>query len=129
MHHYSKDEGLNSARVVVPYIVEVLAPRSVIDVGCGIGTWLSVYLKCGVKQIVGIDGDHVPLDMLHIPEECFITEDLTKSDDSQLRKYDLVNCIEVAEHIAPSKAEKFVNFLISLSDTIVFSAAIPGQMG
>jgi hypothetical protein len=38
------EEGaLASARVVLPIIHELFRPRSVIDVGCGVGNWLKVW--------------------------------------------------------------------------------------
>ena len=45
------------------------------------------------------------------------------------RRYDLAISIEVAEHIEPGNAEEFVRLLTGLSDTVLFSAAIPGQGG
>ncbi len=39
-----------SAREVVPIIMELVNPKSVIDIGCGTGTWLSVFEKHGVKR-------------------------------------------------------------------------------
>ena len=45
------------------------------------------------------------------------------------RKFDLVTSLEVAEHIKPENADKFIASLCNLGDVIVFSAAIPGQDG
>ena len=45
------------------------------------------------------------------------------------RRFDLVTSLEVAEHIKPENAEKFIASLCSLGDVVVFFAAIPGQDG
>ena len=45
------------------------------------------------------------------------------------RRFDLVNCLEVAEHLDASRADSFVDDLCALGDVVVFSAAIPGQGG
>ena len=40
-----REGSLCSAREVVPLILELVNPRSVVDVGCGVGTWLSVFVE------------------------------------------------------------------------------------
>ncbi len=45
------------------------------------------------------------------------------------KKYDLVESLEVAEHLSPSRADSFVEELTKLGDVILFSAAITGQGG
>jgi len=47
-----------SAEIIAPLVLSPLA-RSVIDVGCGLRIWLSVFEESGVKDVFGIDGDHV----------------------------------------------------------------------
>ena len=48
--------SLESARVVVPLLVEATSPRSVVDVGCGIGSWLAAFQEAGVEDVLGVDG-------------------------------------------------------------------------
>ena len=45
------------------------------------------------------------------------------------KKYDLCLCLEVAEHLPESYAERLVKTLCRLSDNVLFSAAIPNQGG
>lgn len=85
MHPYAEDfykpyqEGKRrSAREIVPLVLELIHPQNVIDVGCGVGTWLSVFRECGVEDVQGLDGDWVDKRMLQIPEERFLSFDLTK---------------------------------------------------
>jgi hypothetical protein len=99
-----------------------------IDVGCGIGAWLSVAAEKGVNEIQGIDGPWVNTDLLAIPEESFSGHDLTKSIELS-RKYDLAMSLEVAEHLPPERAGEFVDSLTRLSDFVLFSAAVPYQGG
>jgi hypothetical protein len=37
-------------------------------------------------------------------------------------------CTEVAEHVGPAFADSLVDQLVALSDQIVFTAAVPGQI-
>lgn len=123
-----QQSSLDSAKEIVPLVIELLQPNSVIDVGCGLGTWLSVFKEHGVEDILGIDGDYVDREKLQIPEESFLSVDLKKPLILD-RKWDLVISLEVAEHLPDSSAEIFVNSLAELGKVILFSAAIPFQEG
>src|SRR5204863_7996943 len=45
-----------SAHVILPILFERFKPRSLLDVGCGLGTWLSVAKELGVAEIAGVEG-------------------------------------------------------------------------
>ncbi|MEJ1938736.1 methyltransferase domain-containing protein, partial [Nostoc sp. NIES-2111] len=119
-----------AAKEIVPVLMEILNPTSVIDVGCGIGTWLSVFHSFGVEDILGIDGESIDKSSLrlHIDGSKFIAHDLTKPFQCA-RKFDLVISLEVAEHLPEEAADIFVKTLVSLGDYIIFSAAVPNQGG
>lgn len=120
--------SLRSAEEVVPIIVELIHPSSVVDVGCGIGTWLSVYKNLGVEEILGIDGDYVSKDMLLIDTSEFNARNLKRPINSE-KNFDLVQSLEVAEHLDSNYAEQFVISLTNLGDVVAFAAAIPYQLG
>jgi SAM-dependent methyltransferase len=121
--------SVSSASLVVPEILSLFPKsKSVVDVGCGVGAWLAEFSKNGVSDIVGYDGGDIASDQLRIPANCFQTVDLTNFRPPG-RRFDIAVSLEVAEHLPESAADGFVRTLVSLSDIIVFSAAIPGQMG
>jgi SAM-dependent methyltransferase len=122
------ENSISSASEIIPIVLNYFRPKSVIDVGCGIGTWLSVWEKHGVKDIVGVDGDYVNKNELLIKKENFVTADLESGFQIE-RKFDIVTCLEVAEHISSTSAEKLIKSLCALGNIILFSAAIPGQEG
>ena len=105
-----------------------IQPSSVIDVGCGVGTWLAVLAESGVADAWGIDGDYVDRTLLEIPQERFLPHDLTLPIHLE-RRFDLVLCLEVAEHLPADSAHTLIDSLVSLGPVIVFSAAIPFQGG
>ena len=117
-----------SAEIIVPLILDLISPKSVIDVGCGVGAWLSVFNENGVEDIIGLDGNWVDPKLLLIPKESFTSCDLEKRVRID-RKFDLVISLEVGEHISKSSAETYVDSLVSLGTLILFSAAIPFQIG
>jgi SAM-dependent methyltransferase len=117
-----------SARAIVPIVLEFVRPRSVIDVGCGIGIWLSVFEEYGVSDIVGVDGDYVNRELLEISAERFMGCNLTEPLHID-RQFDLVVSLEVAEHLPSESAGTFVDSLTRLGPAILFSAAVPFQGG
>lgn len=124
---YYDTATLESARLVLPYVVNRYKPGSAIDVGCGDGAWLAELKRLGVGKVRGIDGPHVTQSFIG-PDE-FITADLLQPLPDRLGTFDLALCLEVAEHLPESMADRLVDYLASLSKTIIFSAAIPGQGG
>lgn len=118
-----------SAELVVPEIIDAVRPASVIDVGCGVGTWLSIFKKHGIRKLRGVDGSYVDRNMLQIESHEFAEANLEVDDLTQFGKFDLALSLEVAEHLPPGRSENFVDSLINLSDNILFGAAIPGQGG
>jgi|SRR5215216_1109019 len=118
----------SSAEVMVPMVIELVQPSSVVDVGCGTGDWLSVFREHGVDDVWGVDGAYVNKKLLKIPEERFITADLEHPLHFD-RKFDLVVSLEVAEHLPSSHAESLVASLTALGPVVLFSAAIPHQGG
>lgn len=117
-----------SAGEIVPEIMSIFNPSSVLDFGSGTGSWLKVFQSNGVNDVIGIDGPWVPKEKLQISESNFIRHDLTKKIDLQ-RSFDLVISLEVAEHIDEKYADLFVDQLVTHGQIIMFSAAIPHQGG
>lgn len=131
LHKYGEEFNTSSAEIIVPYLQKMFNPLSVVDIGCGIGTWLSVFQKSQISDILGIDGEHVLYsNKLLIPIENFLCKDLQKNNFEDVnRTFDLALCLEVAEHLEKEHASNFIKQICGLSQIIVFSAAIPGQTG
>lgn len=117
-----------SAKRLVPIIRELVQPRSVLDVGCGSGAWLSQWMAEGVTDVFGVDGSYVDMDQLPIPADAFSAADLAEPLHLG-RRFDLVSSLEVAEHLPAASAETFVESLVRHGDIVFFSAAVPGQGG
>lgn len=126
-------ESRKSAEVVAPILLDLLKPLSskplsVVDVGCGTGTWLGAFAAAGVTDYLGLDGDYVNREQLQIPVAHFQPAELTNPLEVK-RTFDLAISLEVAEHLPPEKAELFVANIIALAPAVYFGAAIPGQGG
>jgi SAM-dependent methyltransferase len=123
-----RDGARRSAEVVVPIVLDLLKPESVIDIGCGDGTWLSVFREMGVNDVYGLDGEYVDAKQLRIPQDLFKPTDLS-SPFTVEREFDLAMSLEVAEHLPPASAKGFIESVSRLAPFILFSAAIPLQGG
>ena len=117
-----------SAANILPLVWRYITPKSVVDLGCGIGNWLNVCRGMGVERILGFDGDYVDISALQIPADRFIPADLAKPVQCE-EHFDMAICLEVAEHLPETSAPTLVESLVRLADVILFSAAIPGQTG
>jgi SAM-dependent methyltransferase len=117
-----------SARSIVPVVLAHVPAKSVIDIGCGTGIWLSVFAVHGIADFVGVDGHFFAAHTIEIPVERYVSFDLTRPY-ACARRFDLVVSLEVAEHLPPDCAEALVASLVRLGLAVLFSAAIPGQGG
>ena len=121
-----KDESYRSAKKIIPFVLELIKVKSVVDVGCGAGVWLKAFEEAGIKNILGIDGNSTKV--LDISASKFKIVDL-ESDFKIARRFDLAISLEVAEHLYPEYADNFVLNLTKLAPIVLFSAAVPCQGG
>jgi SAM-dependent methyltransferase len=119
-----------SPRIIVKLISKFISPKSVVDFGCGLGTWLKAFKEAGSMEILGLDGKWCNKDLLfrNISEQEFREIDLENPIVLD-KTYDLVISLEVAEHLSEKNADIFVRSLVNAGKIILFSAAVPKQGG
>lgn len=117
-----------SAWQVLPGLLNKFKIHSIVDVGCGLGTWLSVANKLGIKNYKGLDGSIYNDESFVIPEKNYQQVNLNQAISIN-KTFDLCLCLEVAEHLPASSADDLVDLLCHLAPIVLFSAAIPGQPG
>jgi SAM-dependent methyltransferase len=117
-----------SAQKIVPLVLTWLPANSVVDVGCGDGSWLAEFRGHGIDDVRGLDGDYVPAEVLKISPASFTRCDLSRTFALD-RQFDLAISLETAEHIPESRAAGLVADICRLSPQVLFSAAIPFQRG
>jgi SAM-dependent methyltransferase len=127
-YRYINHGSLQSARILLPLVSRHFLVRSVADFGAGQGAWLRVWQELGTDDVVGLDGEYVDRSSLLIPARRFLAADLSQPIRLD-RTFDLVQSLEVAEHLHPSAAATFVDNLVAHAKVILFSAAAPGQGG
>lgn len=123
------EEADYSARRITGLVVDLLHPASVLDLGCGQGTWLRAFHDCwGLADLTGVDGEWVDPNRFACPAARFVAHDLNIPVDLG-RQFDLVVSVELAEHLRPESADGFVDTIVRHGRVVVFSAAIPHQGG
>ena len=129
------EESYQSALIILDVLKRKLEGKvtldSIIDFGCGVGSWLAAAKEVGFKHVCGTDGEYVPKDRLMIKQDEFLPNDLSAPSRVIIpeEKFDLAMSLEVAEHLPEEVASDFVAKLASTSDIVLFSAAIPYQGG
>ncbi|HEY3782367.1 MAG TPA: methyltransferase domain-containing protein [Fimbriimonadaceae bacterium] len=122
-----KERSIYSARYILNRVQEFFPVKSVLDIGCGIGTYLAAAQEMGM-EIAGVEGPWLGLDGLDIDKSFITITDLEKPIDLD-RKFDLAISLEVGEHLSDAASPHLVKALVSHADYVVFSAAIPLQGG
>lgn len=117
-----------SAERVIGHFLAHVPIASVADFGCALGTWLSVWNAHGIDDFVGVDGDYLKGQPVEIAPEKILFRNLSAPIDLD-RRFDLVQSLEVAEHLPVHAAASFVHTLTRHADLVLFSAAPPGQGG
>jgi SAM-dependent methyltransferase len=119
--------AVRSAEQIVPLLGAALQISSVVDFGCGHGAWLNIWRKAGAR-VVGVDGPYIDRKHLMIDANEFCAADLSRPIDLG-RRFDVVQSLEVAEHLPASHATEFIDTLTAHGPLVMFSPAIPGQGG
>lgn len=125
-NNVSRSAG-RSAATVTALIDRWISPKSIVDFGCALGAWLVPWKERGAR-VTGVDGAWVDERALLIEREEFHAAELGEAIDLG-RRFDLVQSLEVAEHIDGSRADVFVDNLVRHGDVVLFSAAVCGQPG
>jgi SAM-dependent methyltransferase len=127
-NHNENRHSLEGPRTALPLFFRQHFPKSILDVGCGTGTWLRAAIDLGITDVCGLDGVDIAPEDLHVPEENFKCCNFAGPIDLG-RKFDMVMCLEVAEHLDAKYSENLIKTLTKHSDRVIFSAACPGQDG
>jgi SAM-dependent methyltransferase len=126
--HSLKVHTVDGAKAAFRLLFSDGKPASLLDVGCGTGTWIRAALDFKIEDVFGLDGIAVPPEQLHFPASKFQQQDLRHAWRLG-RRFDVVLCLEVAEHLDATDGPTLVDALVAHGDLIYFSAACPGQVG
>jgi SAM-dependent methyltransferase len=101
-------------------IVRELQPASVLDVGCAIGLLVEALRARGVEAY-GVDVSEYAISQVHPSIRDFCT--LHAATEPFGRRYDLIVCIEVLEHLPPEQAQAAIANFCRHADRVIFSSS------
>ena len=114
------------ANRLAAYLIQQYHPSSIVDVGAATGLYLKPFLEKGV-YVQGRELEPIPTPIAAIDSRFLHRIDITREIAGF--GFDLCLCLEVLEHIPAQYAADAISNLCSVSDTVIFSAALPGQGG
>lgn len=101
-------------------IMAELQPASVLDVGCAIGLLVEALRARGV-QAYGVDVSEYAISQVDPSIRPFCT--LGRATEPFGRRYDLIVCIEVLEHLPPEQAQPAIANFCRHADSVLFSSS------
>ena len=117
---YSRDAGwLHFFGSIAQEIVARISPRTVLDAGCAMGMVVEALRDRGVEAY-GVDVSEYAIANARqdVRPYCRVGSIL----DPFPRRYDLIVCIEVLEHLPAREAERAVENFTNFSDDVLFSS-------
>jgi hypothetical protein len=126
----SYDRGGHWTRFFGYIADEVLArwtPATTLDAGCALGVFVEELRRRGVDAW-GVDVSEYAIGA--VPDEirpyCFVGSLVEELPEGMPRRYDLVSCIEVVEHLDRADGDRVIARLCALTDRVLFSSTPDG---
>lgn len=96
-------------------------PKTTLDAGCAIGLLVEALRENGVESY-GFDVSEWAVKQMPGEYTDFVKRDSVLNPKAFEKKFDLVTCIEVLEHLQPSEADAAVKNLCGWGDIVIFTS-------
>lgn len=106
-------------RTFASTLANVYAPKRVLDVGCAKG-FLVEHLRDAGVEAFGVDSSEYAISQVRDDVKGYCR--LGSALDPSAERYDLVTCIEVAEHMPADTGPVLIANLCSMTDQVIFSS-------
>jgi hypothetical protein len=120
--HWTRFFGYIADEVVARW-----APATALDAGCALGIFVEELRHRGVEAW-GVDVSEYAIGA--VPEQirpyCFVGSLVDELPEQLPRRYDLVSCIEVLEHLDRADGDRAIGRLCALTDRVLFSSTPDG---
>jgi SAM-dependent methyltransferase len=113
------DEWLDFFGSIADRIVKDFQPKTVLDAGCALGFLVEGLRDRGVEAF-GFDISDYAISNVHKSIKDFC--EVGSVTDPFPRKYDVIVCIEVLEHLQPQDSYKAIENICSFTEDVLFSS-------
>ena len=103
-------------------IADDFQPQTTLDAGCAIGLLVEALQQNGVEAY-GFDVSEWAIKQMPSRYARFVKKDSILNSKAFEKKFDLVTCIEVLEHLQPSEADIAVENLCSWGNIVIFTSS------
>jgi SAM-dependent methyltransferase len=118
---YQRDAGwLAQFGRMADAIIREVQPQTVLDVGCAIGLLVET-LRAREVEAYGVDVSEYAIGQVHESVRAYCR--LGGATEPFGRRYDLITCIEVLEHMPPETAPDAIANLCAHADAVLFSSS------
>jgi 2-polyprenyl-3-methyl-5-hydroxy-6-metoxy-1,4-benzoquinol methylase len=122
----ANDLKKKSSQQFAEIIVSFFDFQNIFDIGCGCALYIEEFHRLG-KEVLGCDGS---LEAVKLASEDFTVFQYDVTKPLWLnRTFDLILCIEVAEHIHRKSSLQLIDNCTNSGNRVIFTAAPPGQGG
>lgn len=106
---------------IISKLISNIKFNTVVDLGCGRGYYLKKFIEME-KESLGVELSKICCEkyLKDLPHVCSDIENFSVNNN---KKYDLVVCMDVMEHIDPDKVEQTIKGIRPLSDVAIFGVA------
>jgi hypothetical protein len=118
---YRRDEGwLAQFDRIAEAIVREIRPQTTLDVGCAIGLLVETLRQRGIEAY-GVDVSAYAIEQVHPSVRAYCR--IGGATEPFGRRYDLITCIEVLEHMQPEQAAPAIANLCAHAGGVLFSSS------
>lgn len=118
-----------SAPEMAAGIMDLFAPESLVDIGCGAGDLIAYLHDHYGVRVAGLERAAAAIEMAREKNLEVRQFDIETQVTPAYTGADVAVCMEVAEHVSGEASDFLVRLICDISEQILFTAAPPGQPG
>ena len=111
-------------KMIADRVIADFKPETVLDAGCALGYLVESLRKGGVDAF-GVDVSEYAINLTDssIKDYCYVGDISREFPEKLRKKFDVITCIEVLEHLDEDEGRQAVKNICKHTDTVIFSSS------